>query len=42
MWSEHDSGKVRVFSNETVSVLHALPPPLYDLRLVSYTGRIGE
>ncbi|XP_063833945.1 prolow-density lipoprotein receptor-related protein 1-like [Ostrinia nubilalis] len=43
MWSEHDSGLVRArAANGSVSVLHALPPPLYDLRLVSATSRHGS
>ncbi|CAG9793152.1 unnamed protein product [Diatraea saccharalis] len=43
IWSEHDTGKVRRRDvNGTVTVAYDLPPPLYDLKLVSSIADVGE
>ncbi|CAG5013242.1 unnamed protein product [Parnassius apollo] len=43
MWSEHGTGNIkRLDSDGRVSLLAALAPPLYDIRLVSETARIGS
>lgn len=42
MWSEHSTGLVRqLLANGTASVLHRLPPPIYDLKLVSAAQEEG-
>lgn len=43
LWSEHGTGLVRrLGANGSATVAHRLPPPLYDLRLVSAAARLGE
>lgn len=43
IWSEHGSGAVRRLDVDgNVTELYRLPPPLYDLKLVSDTERQGE
>lgn len=43
IWSEHGSGLVRRLARDgAVSVLATLPPPLYELRLVSAAARGGR
>lgn len=42
IWSEHGTGNIkRRAADGHVTTLAALAPPLYDLRLVSDTARIG-
>lgn len=40
VWSEHGSGLIRRLQDGHVTTVRALPPPLYDLRLVE-AGRGG-
>ncbi|XP_060807225.1 prolow-density lipoprotein receptor-related protein 1 [Amyelois transitella] len=43
IWSEHATGSIRRLSRtDNVTTLYSLPPPLYDLKLVSNTGRTGS
>ncbi|XP_049880284.1 low-density lipoprotein receptor-related protein 1 [Pectinophora gossypiella] len=41
LWSEHGTGVIKKLENGNVTVVHTLPPPLYDLKLISNTARIG-
>ncbi|KAJ2938967.1 hypothetical protein O0L34_g17783 [Tuta absoluta] len=42
IWSEHATGLIKKLQKGNITVVHTLPPPLYDLKLISNTQRIGK
>ncbi|XP_045484331.1 low-density lipoprotein receptor-related protein 1B [Pieris rapae] len=42
LWSEHGTGLVRKLRGNGAITVRAFPPPLYDIRFVSNTTRIGS